>query len=48
MVPTSQQKERISALGWITSRTSLIPNLDNLDDEIWEFSAGKNSVRFWT
>ena len=48
MAPTSQQKEKIFAPGWIISRTSLIPNLDNLDDEIWEFLADKNSVRFWT
>lgn len=48
MVPTSQQMERIFAPEWIVSRPTLIPNLDDLDDEIWEFSADETSMRFWT
>lgn len=29
--------ERNFAPGWIILRVSLIPNLDDLDDEIWDF-----------
>lgn len=41
LLSQAQQIERDFAPWWIRPRASSMPNLDDLDDEIWDFGADK-------
>ena len=41
LLSQAQQMERDFAPWWIRPRASSMPNLDDLDDEIWDFGADK-------
>lgn len=45
---TGIKMKRNFALGWTVPRASPIPNLDDLDAKVWDFSTEEIKMRFWT